>query len=58
LRLAFLATAEDLSTPDCDREDDDPAEVGEVSGIAGSAGLEEPLGGLDFPSGLRFNGVL
>jgi hypothetical protein len=52
-----LATS-DGELDDCDREDDDPAELGEVSGIGDHDGLNEQLSMCIFPSGLAVKGVL
>jgi hypothetical protein len=44
-RQASLFVGSDRELDDCDREDDDPAELGEVSGIGDWDGMLERIGG-------------
>jgi hypothetical protein len=47
----------DAEVDDCDKEDDDPAEESEPSGIGDYDGLQEQHSGRVFPSGLKIEGV-
>jgi hypothetical protein len=44
-QAGVVAGSGDRELDDCDREDDDPAEVGEVSGIGDWDGVLEQIGG-------------
>lgn len=57
-RQSSLFAGTDSEQDDCDREDDDPAEVGEVSGIGDYDGLNEQMSMWVFPSGFTIKGVL